>query len=61
MCVVHERRLELDRWLQVILLKPQTRQHLLLLQFIGLVAGWDGADLGNFMQGSESEMKSWPI
>lgn len=41
---------ELDRWLQVLLLKPQTRTHLLLFQFLGLVEGWDGAELEMFSQ-----------
>ena len=41
---------ELDRWLQVLLLKPQTRTHLLLFQFLGLVEGWDGAELETFLQ-----------
>ena len=31
------RRGALERWLRVLLLKPQTRDHPLLLQFLGLL------------------------
>ena len=33
-------------WLKVLLLKPQTRQHPLLLQFLGLQPGWGSNELG---------------
>jgi hypothetical protein len=32
--------------LKVLLLKPQTRQHPLLLQFLGLQPGWGSNELG---------------
>ena len=34
------------RWLKVLLLKPQTRQHTLLLQFLALTPGWGSNELG---------------
>jgi len=36
----------INRWLKVLLLKPQTRQHPLLLQFLGLQPGWGSNELG---------------
>jgi hypothetical protein len=35
-----------NRWLKVLLLKPQTRQHPLLLEFLGLQPGWGSNELG---------------
>ena len=43
---VEQRRGALDRWLKVLLLKPQTRRHPLLLQFLGLAPGWGSNELG---------------
>ena len=46
---VEQRRLALDRWLRVLLLKPQTRQHAAFLQFLGVIPGWDGAELSHLV------------
>jgi hypothetical protein len=51
---VEQRRLALDRWLRVLLLKPQTRSHTALLQFMGLLAGWDAAELSGYVVGGNA-------